>query len=137
MGKHKSRGVVVLGYWDAKPLYRVTESRADEMVRSRKVRWVSRSPSAIRIMDKVVIHHGIGRGRWLIDFEEFIELRASHKIAYVGRWILIDLYKTRSEVVAGPNLGDCVRQGPARNGGFDGRAILYFPSPPKTGGRDR
>ena len=135
MGRHKSRSVVVLGYWDSKPLYRVTESRADDMVRLRKVRWVSRSPSAVRIMDKVAIHHGIGQGRWIIDFEEFRELRASHKIAYVGRWILIDLYKTRSEVVAGPNLKGCVQQEPARNDGFAGRAILYLPSPLKE--RDR
>jgi len=135
MGKHKSRSVLVLGYCDAKPLYRVTEAKAEEMVRQGKVRRVSQSPPAVRIKDKVAIHHGIGRGRWIIDFDEFIELRASHKIAYVGRWILIDLYKTRSEVVAGPNLKGCVQQGLVRNDGFNGRAILYLPSPLKE--RDR
>lgn len=129
MGKHKSRGVAVLGYWDGKPLYRVTEAKAEEMVCRRKVRWVSQSPAAVRIMDKVVIHHGVGRGRWLVDFEEFIDLRASHRIAYIGRWILIDLYRMRGGVVAGPNLEGCVQEGLVRSDGFDGRAILYLPSP--------
>ncbi len=131
MGKHKSRSVAVLGYRDGKPLYRVTEAKAEEMVRQRKVRWVSQSPSAVRIMDKVVIHHGVGRRRWIVDFEEFVELRASHKISYVGKWILIDLYRLRGGVVAGPNLEGCIQEGLVRSDGFAGRAILYLPSPPK------
>lgn len=131
MGKHKARSVLVLSFWDGIPLYRVTEAKADEMVRQGKVRRVSQSPPAVRIKDKVVIHHGVGRGKWIVDFEEFIELRASNKISHVGKWILIDLYRMRGVVVAGPNLEDCVQQGSARSDGFAGRAILYLPSPPK------